>query len=277
MKTVESLKKNTLAKKTNVYFFSDAPKVGDETKVGMVRSYLTSVSGFLSVNIVERSDNCRVSNNRGGMEFLLNRYGKVIFMEDDIVTAPGFIRFVNEGLEFSKNIGSVFAVGGHTPNLYSLRCLSCDNYYSSRFHGWGFGIWKDRYEKISKIPSWDLIKYDPETVKNLKAMGSDMTAMIRSESEGRINAFDIRSCYYMAKNEKYMLLPKMALVKNIGLDGSGVHCGADDPYDDALWLKEDFNFDEFVFFNKNIISEYRKFYSLSLQRRIVNRIRKIYV
>ena len=39
-KTVNSLKKNDLAKDSELYIFSDAPKVGDEEEIYVVREYV---------------------------------------------------------------------------------------------------------------------------------------------------------------------------------------------------------------------------------------------
>tara|TARA_R110001583_G_scaffold18565_1_gene73747 strand:+ start:4034 stop:4936 length:903 start_codon:yes stop_codon:yes gene_type:complete len=261
--TVQALKKNTLASQSHVYFLSDAPRQGDEKAVAEVRQYLKTIDGFASVTIFERETNDRVKNNRGGIEYLLDKHDKVIFLEEDVVTAPGFLEFINAGLIKNRDDQNVFAVGGHTPNLIGLKNINSDFYCVRRFHGWGFGIWKNRYEEIGPLPSWKEIKNEPLVMAALMSMGADMISMVKLEAAGRINAFDIRSCYFLAKNkEMKMLLPRQTLVTNIGLDGTGEHCDSTDIYiNHKLWGKVEFNFDGDLEFSRVLLFKYFFFYS----------------
>tara|TARA_R110002167_G_scaffold14301_1_gene58230 strand:- start:7199 stop:8101 length:903 start_codon:yes stop_codon:yes gene_type:complete len=278
VETVDALRRNTLAVRSHVYFFSDAPREGDEKAVAEVRGYLKKVDGFASVTVIERAVNDYVGNNCGGIEFLLKCYGKVIFLEDDVVTAPGFLEFVNKGLINYKDDEDVFSIGGHTPNLYYLVGMGSDYYCTRRFHPWGFGIWKDRYDKVESIPKWNVIKKDFSVVRRLFSMGRDMLPMVRLEASGKLNAFDIRACFYMAgKKSRKMILPKQTLVTNIGLDGTGEHCGPSDLYKNhKLWDNVEFNFDRSPGFRKILLLEYFFFYSsLNYIKRFKRRFFKV--
>ncbi len=101
--TVKALQKNILAKESTLYIFLDAPKKGDEQKVSIVRKFVYSINGFKKIHVIERKENNIIANIHGGIKKLLNEYGKMIFMEDDIVTAPYFLKFINDGLNFFKN------------------------------------------------------------------------------------------------------------------------------------------------------------------------------
>ncbi len=102
-KTVSALQRNRLADQSQLYVFSDAPQPGDEKKVAEVRRFLKTISGFKMINIVERKENGRVANTRGGLRYLLDHFGKAILLEEDVVTAPGFLTFMNEGLEIYRD------------------------------------------------------------------------------------------------------------------------------------------------------------------------------
>ena len=73
-KTVEALKKNTLAESSELYIFSDAPRKSDEEKVKIVRDYLKTIDGFKNITVFERKNNSRVINNRSGIKYLLDNY-----------------------------------------------------------------------------------------------------------------------------------------------------------------------------------------------------------
>ena len=98
--TIQALIRNKMASETMLYIFSDAPQPGDELKVEMVRKFLKTIEGFKKIAIIERTKNSRVKNNRSGIRMLLNEYGRMIFLEEDIVTAPTFLEFMNQALNF---------------------------------------------------------------------------------------------------------------------------------------------------------------------------------
>ncbi len=274
--TIQALQKNTLAKESELYIFSDAPKKGDEDIVGRVREYADSVTGFKKVHVVKRKSNGRVKNNRGGMKQLLDSHGKCIFMEDDIVTAPGFLQFINDGLEFYKNDKKVRFVGGHTPNLKTNLGNNEDVYFSKRFHGWGFGIWQNSFYILEQQVSLKELINNKNIKDALDENGTDLYNMVVADAKGDINASDVRVCYQMAIKDLYIALPTKTLVKNIGLDGSGVHCGNDDIYaDDKLSKKTSFNFCRF-YYDKKIHNEYKKFYKKpAIVVRVINKLSRI--
>ena len=115
--TIIALQRNTLAKESELYIFSDAQKQGDEERVAKVREYIYTIDGFKKIHIVERKTNGRVANNRGGMKHLLEKYGKMIWLEEDIVTTSGFLQFVNEALEFYKDDERIISITGYSPPI----------------------------------------------------------------------------------------------------------------------------------------------------------------
>lgn len=237
--TIEALSQNTLARKSVLYIFSDGPKKGDEDAVAKVREYLHTIDGFKKVHIIEQKINNMQQNMKDAREVPVTQHGKMIRMEDDIVTAPGFLRFINDGLDIHEDDKKIFSIGG-----FSIANHNSENdfYWSNRVAFWGFGIWKDRLDKMQNIPPFTEIKRDKRTFNALKLMGDDMLPMIKAESSHKINAGDIKCNYLCAKENLLNILPTTTLVKNIGLDGSGVHCGKIDKYD-SLILSEKVCFD----------------------------------
>jgi len=147
-KNVAALKNNFLAPESELYIFSDAPKPGDEKKVYKVREFLKTINGFKNVTIFERKTNSRVKNNRDGIKFLLEKYGKIIFLEEDIVTSPKFLTFMNDALDFYKDDNRIFSISGYSPPIKIPKNYTKDIYLSYRFSAWGFGLWKNRYDMI---------------------------------------------------------------------------------------------------------------------------------
>ena len=103
--TVESLQKNKMANESELFIYSDAAK-NDEAKekVNEVREYIKSIDGFNKVTIIEREKNWGLANSIiDGVTKIVNEYGKIIVLEDDLVTSPYFLRFMNEALEVYRD------------------------------------------------------------------------------------------------------------------------------------------------------------------------------
>ncbi|MGD9760675.1 MAG: hypothetical protein AB7U71_24535 [Comamonas sp.] len=228
-RTVEALQRNPLAKESRIFFFSDAPRKGDEEKVAEVRRYLKGVGGFGDVSILERTENDRVKNNRGGMKEVLDHYGRIIFLEEDVVAEPGFLEFMNQALSRYEHDRRVFSVTGWCPKFRGGAPMPEGGvFFMPRFSPWGLGIWRDRFEKIQAISADDLsmLQSNPQAMSRIqKQMGPDVMQMIVNESLGLTNALDIRCCFHQAVSGELTLYPYPSLTRNIGLDGTGEHCG----------------------------------------------------
>lgn len=142
-KTVEALKNNKLAKESDLYIFSDAPKKGDEKEVAEVREYLKSINGFKKMHIFEREENNRVYNNREGARYLLDKYGKIIFLEEDQVSHPMFLKYMNDALNFFYNDKKIFAICGYCVPV-KFKTKHENNFFLSVYFGLPYATWSDR-------------------------------------------------------------------------------------------------------------------------------------
>jgi hypothetical protein len=103
--TVEVLQKNHLASESEFFIYSDAPKNENAVdKVSEVREYIKSITGFKKVTVIKREKNWGLADSIiDGVIKIVNEYGKIIVLEDDLVTSPYFLRFMNEALEIYKD------------------------------------------------------------------------------------------------------------------------------------------------------------------------------
>lgn len=226
------MQNNLFASESPLYIFSDGPKAGDEATVQEVRDYIKTITGFKSVHIFERSSNNRPYNNRQGQRYLADTYGKFIFLEDDLVTSPFFLQYINEGLELYKDNNNITAICGYTPPIEMPSNYSHDTFLDPTFSSWGFGMWKNRYDNIEiPIRGFQSFIEDEHQRKEFLKLGSSLLNLVEADHEGRIDALDIKILFQQFKEKKYTVLPKFSLVQNIGWDGSGEHCGATTRFD----------------------------------------------
>lgn len=226
--TIAALLQNDLSDQSDVFFFSDAPRPGDEERVAEVRDYLHQVKGFKSVSVIERTTNGRTVNNRTGMEYLLDKYGKMIWLEEDIVTAPGFLSFMKQALERYASHPDVISITGYVPPIKIPEQYEYDAFFLKRFNAWGFGTWRNKFYPLAfsvDPSSFASVLRDRKSLAVLRENGDDLVPMIEMESAGKIDALDVKVMFYQYQKGLYTLYPVQSYVQNIGHDGSGVHCG----------------------------------------------------
>jgi len=226
---LEKLAENFLASESELFIFSDGPKNEvDIEKVNAVRNVIKKITGFKKVHIEEKKVNLGLSKSIiSGVSKIINEYGKVIVIEDDIVTSKYFLEFMNDSLNFYENDKKVFSITGFTqikgdpPSSYKN-----DVYlFPYRFSAWGWGTWKDRWNRIDfEIKDFDSFKKDLKKREEFAIGGRDLFDMLELRAEGKLDSWGILACYSQFKNRAYTLIPTRSLVNNIG-SGLGIHGG----------------------------------------------------
>lgn len=259
---IGALKQNELAAQSDLFVFSDGPKSGDEEKVALVRNYLRTIEGFNRVRIVGRQANSRTKNNRGGMSLLLNRYGKVIFLEEDVIAAPGFLTFMNQALDKYDRNKKVFSVTGYCPPIAIPQDYPYDVFFLKRCSAWGFGIWKDRFDTIRYVTpdEYERFAADSSRVREfVSGGGEDLMFLLKADAYGKIDAGDVKAMYAQFLKEQYTVYPRQALTSNIGFDGTGTHCGVTTRFSVAVSGQRSFSLPDDVVIDQRILESNRTF------------------
>ena len=223
--TVEALQKNDLASRSHLHIVCDAAKSPvDHQSVQDVRTYARKVDGFARVFVREQARNLGLANSIiSGVTNLAGEHGRVIVLEDDLVTSPWFLRFMNEALEFYADEprvasihGYVYPVKGELPETFFIRGTDC----------WGWATW-DRAWSCFNSDGVALLKHLQELrlEQSFDYRGAAQNIrMLKENLAGQNDSWAIRwhASTYIAN--KLTLYPGTSLVRNIGFDGSGVHC-----------------------------------------------------
>lgn len=258
---IESLKKNSLAKDTDVIIFSDYPKKENALEsVLKVRHYLKDINGFKSLKIIERTENFGLAKNiiEGASE-IINKYGKIIVLEDDLIISPNFLDYMNQCLDYYKDDEKIFAVSGFCWDLPSLKNIDEDIFLAYRPASWGWATWKDQWSDTD----WDVKDYDSfikdrKAIKKFNRGGMDMTRMLRHYKEGKNNSWAIRWAYSMNKQDKYCIYPKLSKVQNIGYGLDATHCTGEHIHLTTLdsSINNTFKFSKDLTIHKKLLKEF---------------------
>ena len=233
--TVSALKRNLLAEESDLIVFSDASKNSNsDEKVKAVRAFIKSITGFKSLTIVERAHNFGLANSViDGVTNLCNKYGQVIVLEDDLVTSPYFLKYMNDALDFYRDEERVISIHGY---IYPLKAKLPETFFLRGADCWGWATWKR---------GWDI--FEPNGEKLLEQLKQrklekqfnfdgayEYVRMLKNQILKKNDSWAIRWHASAFLNDSLTLYSGKSLVNNIGNDSSGTHSGSTSEYDVIL-------------------------------------------
>ena len=225
---VEALLKNIGAEFSDLIIFSDAPSIpSKKANVEKVRSYLSTIKGFKSIKIYHRPYNYGLSKSIiDGVSDTLKKYGRIIVIEDDLVTSPYFLTYMNEALNMFEKVKKVASIHGYVyphnqpiSSAFFLRGADC----------WGWATWSRSCNKINLDGRYLLNKIkEKKLIYEFDFEGSyTFSSMLKKQIIGLNDSWAIRWHASMFLANKLTLYPGRSLVNNIGNDTTGTHsCNA---------------------------------------------------
>ncbi len=279
--TIESLKNNLLANESSLFIFSDGPKTeSDSKKIDEVRSYIRAINGFNKLEIEESKSNKGLARSViEGVTKIINMHSKVIVLEDDIVCSSGFLKYMNEALNYYEKNEKIFSVSGYCFPINIPIDYKGDVFILPRASTWGWGTWANRWHKAD----WDIKDYKEFLHSNsMQSMfnlgGEDLTPMLKAQMRGQLDSWGIRWTYAHFKNNAFCLYPVSSKVKNIGADKSGTHTARTQKFEVSLDNKlNSIIFPKELHLDNDIHSSLLKLLKLSMQRKIINLFRYSYL
>lgn len=235
---IESLSRNSLAVESELFIYADGAKdrtVADE--VEEVRQYIRSVKGFKKVTFIERNENWGLAKNIiDGVSTQVKKYGKVIVLEDDLVVAPHFLRFMNDALEIYQDEPKV----GHIQACDFTQDASLPDTFLIKWTGsWGWATWERAWKHFN--PNGKELLQELEQRKLTYTFDFNgkygFTRMLRRQIEGKNNSWAIRWNASLFLKDILSLNVGRSLVQNEGFDGSGTNCGGGGLYASNLYLE----------------------------------------
>lgn len=276
-KTIEALQKNIIANDSELYIFSDGPRnMDEEVKVNELREFLKGIDGFKKVHIIESRKNKGLANSViEGVTDIINKYDKVIVLEDDLVTSKYFLNYMNESLDIFRQRNDIWSISGYGPNINIPSKYKSEVYLTKRGSSWGWATWKDRWDLIDwKVSDYILFKKDKESIRKFNSAGKDLAPMLADQMHGRIDSWAIRWVYSQFKNDKYTVYPIKSLVRNIGNDLSGTHTTATKLFDVEVY-NNNIILNKSLKPNVNIIKNFKEYYDKNFSGYLAVMIKKI--
>lgn len=229
-KTLEALAENKLAENSVLYIFADGPKssatVEELEKILETRKVIKERLWCGEVKIIEsEKNNGLAASIVHGVTKVINEHGKIIVLEDDIVTSPGFLKYMNDALNFYEKEERVMHVAGYFPPVKQFKNLPT-TFFFNETSCWGWGTWKEAWSNLQLDPS--------ELLSSIQSTGLESkfnrdnsypyTGQLQENIDGKIHTWAIKWYSSVFLKNGLCLHPRVSLIKNIGFDGSGIHC-----------------------------------------------------
>lgn len=222
------------SKESELFIFSDGAKneAGKE-KVSEVRAAVAAIKDagdFKTVTVTESPVNKGLATSViFGVTEIINKYGKVIVVEDDCKVSPLFLGYMNNALDYYKDNKKIGSIAGYTPMIDLPDDYRNDVFAAYRSCSWTWATWKDRWEGVD----WELKEMDdfyksPKLIRKLNSNGSDRFMRLYRQTKGNGSSWSVRFGAHLVKNNLITVYPRFSYNSNIGCDESGVHSKSDD-------------------------------------------------
>ena len=241
--TLKALSLNKYSDNSKLYVYCDGPKYKaskqDLNNIQQVRSIVKKKNWCREVVVIENDTNLGLANSViNGVSDVIKKHGRVIVIEDDIVTSKYFLEYMNRGLECYKEEDEVYGVSGYC--FPSKTKVKEETFFLPIMSSWGYGTWEDRWSKIN-FNEKDLFKEVQSKGLESKINFGRLNyyQMLKAQVDKRIDSWAVRFYVSMYLDRGVFLFPNISLLQNIGFDGSGIHCNKDDSNMYYLTLNKD--------------------------------------
>lgn len=216
------------AQHTELYVFSDGPKVKADDNIVKVREIIKE---FAANNHFRKVHICESQTNKGlatsiieGVTQVINKYGRAIVLEDDLEVSSDFLAYMNAALDAYKDNESIWAISAYTFPMKAFKDYKHDVYVSGRGCSWGWATWKDRWNTVDwKVNRYNEYKYNIVNRSRFASWGRDLPCMLDAYMYNEIHSWAIRWCFAAHLQNKYTIYPVCSRILNKGTDGSGTN------------------------------------------------------
>lgn len=230
--TIDALRANAMAQDSVLYIFSDAAKNENaKPAVQQVRNYihsLESLAYFKTVIIIEATENQGLAASIiSGVTYVLSLHHRIIVLEDDLITSPYFLTYMNGALDYYADQKTIGSISGFTCPVRALKHYKHDVYLDPKGECWGWATWEDRW-----LPTdWDVKDYaefknSSQIQRSFNKLQFNLSEMLIDQMEGRIHSWAVRWVYSLFVRDLLTVYPSKSFIGNTGFDGSGTNCAA---------------------------------------------------
>lgn len=236
--TLVALSKNDLADQSELTVFCDGPKEGASdvqlAAIQEVRNVAHEKQWCKNVSVIEAAFNLGLADSIvRGVTSIVEKYGRVIVLEDDIITSKGFLRYMNDALEMYESDERVMHISGY---MYPHKGKLANTFFCALPLCWGWATWKRAWKLFDDDTQKWITYYEHNNLWNrFNVFGGDiLQKQLEDNSNGIIKTWFVKWHSCVLFNDGLALFPGCSLVNNIGMDGTGEHCSQNGSFSNSV-------------------------------------------
>ncbi|MBO4263433.1 MAG: glycosyltransferase, partial [Bacteroidales bacterium] len=210
-RTLEALSKNDLAGESDLFVYCDGAKnAKQEQQVAENRAVAKQTRGFKSVSVIERERNYGLADNIiSAVTEIVNRFGTIITLEDDVITSKGFLRYMNDALRLYADDAGVMHVSGYMfPNK---KHLPQTFFFELPYPGGGWATWKRAWDHFSNDIDALYDYWSPRWKTFNKVGGDELQKQLEANKTGDLYTWFIKWHAAVLKMGGLTLYPHVSL------------------------------------------------------------------
>lgn len=231
LQTLEALLNNPLASASILYIFADGPKADTSgivlKSIEETRKVIRKKKWCGEVIINESSENKGLAKSIvEGVTQAIDKHNKVIVLEDDIVTSPGFLKYMNDALEVYEKEEQVMHISAYFPPVKNSQVLP-ETFFYSQASCWGWATWKRAWNHYNGDAQYLLKRVTEEKLEYFFNVDNTYPFIrhLQANVNGTKHTWAIKWHASILLKKGLCLHPRKSLVTNIGFDGTGENCG----------------------------------------------------
>ena len=230
-KVLDALFLNPEARSSDLYVFCDGPRdnCDDNLKlrINENRKIIESENRFKNVKKIFNKKNMGLSRSIiNGVSYVLRAHNKAIILEDDILPQIGFLQYMNSALDLYENDERVGCIHAWNHPL-KTKYFNSSTFFLPGADCWGWATWKRSWTLYNSngIELLDeIVRLKLEYSFNRRGT-VNFIGMLQDQIRGENDSWAIRWHASLFLKNMFCLHPVVAIVENIGFDGSGEHSG----------------------------------------------------
>ncbi len=279
-KVLNALEQANLAEESDLFIYSDGAKNASSIElVNEVRAIIREPRNFKSITITERTQNLGLAANIiDGVSTIVNKFGRVIILEDDLEMSKYGLEFFNKALTTYQFNDKAMGISGYMFPVKSKEELD-ESFFFRVPNSAGWATWQRAWKHFEPDVNKLTENFSQEDIKRFSIDHTEnFWRQVQQFKAGKINSWAIRWYLSIFKRGGLTLYPKESMVQNIGMDGSGTHSDEDTVYHVELATQPITYFPKEVEENKAAYEAIRYFYKHrkgSLLKRAIRYAKKI--
>lgn len=230
---LESLEKNKNVEKMDLYIFIDIPSKKKPHDIPLSQEVIKYVNTYKTISKFKNVEIKIAKQHKGladsiisGVTEIINRYGKVIVLEDDLEVSNDFLDYMQRGLKFYQSDSKVWSLSAYCYEKMKFPVrYHKDVFLGTRAESWGWGTWVDRWNKTDwNVKSY--VKFKKDVVGRIlfNLGGSDLYKSLEKQMKDKnYDSWAIRWSYQQFRERKYTVYPRESRVMHCGSDTRSTH------------------------------------------------------